>query len=68
MLQKRLLGVFLGGLVLSNTAFAGFSGLLGKLNDLVNEVNLPGIVTSQDSQSSNSNALSKNDQCEWCWR
>lgn len=36
-----------------------FSRLLGKLNDLVNEINLPGIVTSQDSQPSNSNALSK---------
>lgn len=42
MLQKRLLGVLLGGLVLSNTVLAGFSGLLGKLNDLVNEINLPG--------------------------
>lgn len=59
MLQKRLLGVLLGGLVLSNTAFAGFSGLLGKLNDLVNEINLPGIATNQDGQSPDPNALSK---------
>lgn len=50
MLQKRLLGVFLGGLVLSNTAFAGFSGLLGKLNDLVNEIKL--VVTADRYQGS----------------
>lgn len=59
MLQKRLLGVFLGGLVLSSTAFAGFSGILGKLNDWVNEINLPSVATSQEDELSNSNALSK---------
>ncbi|MDO4427336.1 MAG: DUF1566 domain-containing protein [Moraxella sp.] len=44
---------------MSNTAFAGFSGILGKLNDLVNEINLPSIVTNQEGELSNSNTSSK---------
>ncbi|WP_158580274.1 hypothetical protein [Moraxella bovoculi] len=35
---------------MSNTAFAGFSGLLGKLNDLVNEIKL--VVTADRYQGS----------------